>query len=142
MSEESTSSGSDGLERKATPHIMTLRKKMRISETDSPCTSEEDVSVIVKRKVRNDGDGLVKRKAKKRRLDLLRCDQEVASSSTDVDTESSNISVEDVRKKGVKRKASADGEAPVLKKTRSQDLKEETKDETREDLLVEALRGQ
>ncbi|KAA8586544.1 hypothetical protein FQN60_000380, partial [Etheostoma spectabile] len=94
----------------------TLKKKIRVSKTEHPNTSRGDVEV---------------RGGKRTRLDLVKHDMETASCSAD--TESCNSSVDDVSKRGVKRKAVADGEGPSRKKGKS-DLKE-----TKADLSVAAL---
>lgn len=73
--------------RKASPDKNTLRKRMRVFESEQPSTSEEDVSVRRgKRKVREDGEGPTQKKTTKRqRVDLLKDDKETASTSTDTD---------------------------------------------------------
>ncbi|XP_042355481.1 serine/threonine-protein kinase pim-1-like [Plectropomus leopardus] len=127
-----------GDEKKANPEKATLRKHIRVSESEN--TSSERVGVKkLKRKVREDGEGPLKKKVK-RRLDLLKYDRESASSSPDTGKENCNTSVEDVSKRRRKRKAAADGEGPTCNKTIL--MPEEVKDEARElkteDLLVDA----
>ncbi|XP_054482318.1 serine/threonine-protein kinase pim-1-like [Anoplopoma fimbria] len=130
-SEQSSASRMDvptkGTKRKASLNRKTLIKMAMIAGKETQTTPEDDVTVKRgKRKVRDDGEGQKKpKKDKRRRLDLLKYDTELPSTS--VDTESSNTSV-DVSKRGDKRKvATTDGEEPNQKKKRP-DLKDAKKD--------------
>ncbi|KAM7373925.1 hypothetical protein PAMP_006613 [Pampus punctatissimus] len=123
--------------RQASPDMETPQKRKMVPKAEPCNTSQEDVSMKrLKRKIREDGEGpLQEKKRRKRVFDLQLDDKESASSSTDTGRESINSPLEgcstSLAVKGVKRKAANDGEEPTRKKKKSPDLKE-TKEETKE----------
>ncbi|XP_070773714.1 serine/threonine-protein kinase pim-1-like [Enoplosus armatus] len=144
MTQQSAASPKDsrtgGTKRKASPDTKTPRKRTRVSEFNPQSRAKEDLRVrLLKRKIREDGEGPLKKKRKG--LDHNQLDEESASSSVDTCRESSSSSplegcstpVEDVSKPVRKRKATAEGEGPRKKKRKRSPERKETKEATKEE---------
>ncbi|KAI3373911.1 hypothetical protein L3Q82_022486, partial [Scortum barcoo] len=136
--QESAASSKDGrtkaTKRKASPDKTTPTKRTKVCEKGQNLF-EEDLRIgLLKRKIREAGEGPSNPKKKRKRGET---DDSSPSSSTGADSDSSSNLLGRTRPR--KRKTDADGEGPSRKRKRSSDQKE-TEEQRTQDLSAEAQR--